>query len=74
MVAKVQENGKDRQARLAEVLDALPEATRLRIIESVREQDVPLFSDLALHHMGPQLADDIQQGAAAGGLLHFRER
>src|SRR3990172_11958576 len=37
MVAKVQENGKDRQARLAEVLDALPEATRLRIIESVRE-------------------------------------
>jgi CxxC motif-containing protein (DUF1111 family) len=27
---------------------------------------VPLFSDLALHKMGPGLADGIQQGLAAG--------
>ena len=29
-------------------------------------QDVNLFSDLLLHHMGPGLADDILQGAAEG--------
>jgi CxxC motif-containing protein (DUF1111 family) len=29
-------------------------------------QDVNLFSDLALHNMGPGLADDIVQGRAAG--------
>ena len=28
--------------------------------------DVNLFSDLALHHMGPKLADDIVQGQAQG--------
>jgi mono/diheme cytochrome c family protein len=29
-------------------------------------QAVPLYSDLLLHHMGPALADDVQQGAAEG--------
>jgi CxxC motif-containing protein (DUF1111 family) len=29
-------------------------------------KQVPLFSDLAIHNMGPGLADDIEQGRAAG--------
>lgn len=33
---------------------------------SLANQDVNLFSDLALHNMGPGLADDIVQGRAAG--------
>jgi CxxC motif-containing protein (DUF1111 family) len=33
---------------------------------ALANQDVNLFSDLALHNMGPGLADDIVQGRAAG--------
>ena len=35
-------------------------------VPALRNQDVNLFSDLALHRMGPGLADGIQQGSAAG--------
>jgi CxxC motif-containing protein (DUF1111 family) len=35
-------------------------------VEAMSDKEVPLFSDLALHHMGPQLADDIRQGVAEG--------
>jgi CxxC motif-containing protein (DUF1111 family) len=33
---------------------------------ALRDKLVNLFSDLALHNMGPGLADDISQGQAAG--------
>ena len=33
---------------------------------ALRNQPVNLFSDLALHHMGPGLADGISQGVAGG--------
>lgn len=35
-------------------------------IAALRKVPVPLYSDLALHNMGPRLADDIAQGAADG--------
>ena len=35
-------------------------------VAALRNQNVNLFSDLALHDMGPGLADDILQGAARG--------
>jgi CxxC motif-containing protein (DUF1111 family) len=35
-------------------------------VPPLRNQNVNLFSDLALHNMGPGLADDIVQGQAAG--------
>jgi len=35
-------------------------------VVSLRNRDANLFSDLALHNMGPGLADDISQGVAAG--------
>ena len=35
-------------------------------VAALRNQPVNLFSDLALHNMGPGLADDVSQGAAAG--------
>jgi CxxC motif-containing protein (DUF1111 family) len=35
-------------------------------VPALRNRPVNLFSDLALHNMGPGLADDIAQGAAAG--------
>lgn len=35
-------------------------------VASLNRQQVPLFSDLLLHHMGPQLADGIQQEQAKG--------
>jgi CxxC motif-containing protein (DUF1111 family) len=35
-------------------------------IAALRNQSVNLYSDLALHQMGAQLADDVQQGEAAG--------
>ena len=35
-------------------------------VAALRDQDVKLFSDLALHQMGPGLADDIRQGEANG--------
>jgi CxxC motif-containing protein (DUF1111 family) len=35
-------------------------------VESLRNQNANLFSDLALHNMGPGLADDVSQGVAAG--------
>jgi CxxC motif-containing protein (DUF1111 family) len=35
-------------------------------VAALANQPVPLFSDLALHAMGPGLADDILQGAARG--------
>jgi CxxC motif-containing protein (DUF1111 family) len=35
-------------------------------IAALRDQDVPLYSDMALHHMGSVLADDVQQGVAQG--------
>jgi CxxC motif-containing protein (DUF1111 family) len=33
---------------------------------ALANQDVNLFSDLALHNMGPGLADDVVQGRATG--------
>ena len=49
---------------------ALCHTPRLRTGESsvsaLSDQDVNLFSDLLLHHMGPGLADDILQGGAEG--------
>ncbi len=35
-------------------------------VEALRDKDVNLYSDLALHNMGPGLADDVSQGNAAG--------
>ncbi len=35
-------------------------------VEVLTDQDVNLYSDLALHKMGPGLADDIEQGLAKG--------
>jgi CxxC motif-containing protein (DUF1111 family) len=35
-------------------------------VEALRDRAVHLYSDLALHRMGPALADDILQGAARG--------
>jgi CxxC motif-containing protein (DUF1111 family) len=35
-------------------------------VAALRDKDVNLFSDLLLHAMGPELADDILQGAARG--------
>jgi CxxC motif-containing protein (DUF1111 family) len=36
-------------------------------VAALRDQPVHLFSDLLLHHMGPELADDIIQGQAGPG-------
>lgn len=35
-------------------------------VAALRNQNVRLFSDLAIHNMGPGLADDVSQGEAAG--------
>ena len=35
-------------------------------VAALRHQNVRLFSDIALHNMGPGLADDIRQGEATG--------
>ena len=35
-------------------------------VAALSGKDVPLFSDLLLHHMGPGLADDVLQGVAEG--------
>src|SRR5262249_35966064 len=35
-------------------------------VAALRNRDAILFSDLALHNMGPGLADDIRQGQATG--------
>jgi len=35
-------------------------------VAALRNQNVRMFSDLALHNMGPGLADDIRQGQATG--------
>ena len=35
-------------------------------VEALRNKDVNLYSDLALHNMGQELADGISQGNAAG--------
>jgi CxxC motif-containing protein (DUF1111 family) len=35
-------------------------------VAALRNQNVRLFSDIALHNMGPGLADDIRQGEATG--------
>ena len=35
-------------------------------VAALANQDVNLFSDLGVHDMGPGLADDVQQGQAAG--------
>ena len=35
-------------------------------VEALRDKDVNLYSDLALHNMGPGLADDVSQGNASG--------
>ena len=35
-------------------------------VEALQDKDVNLFSDLVLHNMGAGLADDVNQGAAAG--------
>ncbi|MBI4909096.1 MAG: thiol oxidoreductase [Acidobacteria bacterium] len=36
---------------------------------ALSEREAPLYSDLLLHHMGSQLADDIQQGAASSDMF-----
>jgi CxxC motif-containing protein (DUF1111 family) len=41
-------------------------ATGNSTVAALRKQNVDLFSDLALHQMGPRLADNILQGGAAG--------
>ena len=40
--------------------------TRNSTVAALRNQNVRLFSDLALHNMGPGLADDVSQGEATG--------
>jgi CxxC motif-containing protein (DUF1111 family) len=35
-------------------------------VQALRNKPVPLFSDLAIHHMGPGLADGVSQGRATG--------
>lgn len=40
--------------------------TRDSTVPALRNKNVRLFSDLALHNMGPGLADDIVQGLATG--------
>jgi CxxC motif-containing protein (DUF1111 family) len=35
-------------------------------VAALRDQDANLFSDLALHNMGPRLADNVLQGLAGG--------
>ena len=35
-------------------------------VEALQDKDVNLYSDLTLHNMGPGLADDVNQGNAAG--------
>jgi CxxC motif-containing protein (DUF1111 family) len=35
-------------------------------VAALRNQNVRLFSDIAVHNMGPGLADDVSQGEAAG--------
>jgi CxxC motif-containing protein (DUF1111 family) len=41
-------------------------ATGNATVAALRNKSANLFSDLALHNMGPGLADDVSQGAAAG--------
>ena len=36
------------------------------VVGALRDKDVNLYSDLALHNMGPGLADDVSQGNAGG--------
>ena len=54
----------------ADVGCAMCHSTTLRTgkssVEALRDKDVNLYSDLALHNMGPGLADDISQGNAGG--------
>jgi hypothetical protein len=40
--------------------------TRDSMVPALRRKAVPLFSDMALHNMGPGLADDVRQGVATG--------
>jgi CxxC motif-containing protein (DUF1111 family) len=40
--------------------------TGLSSVAALRDQDVNLYSDLALHNMGAGLADDVSQGHAMG--------
>ncbi len=40
--------------------------TTTSTVPALSEKRVDLFSDLAVHRMGPRLADNIQQGGAAG--------
>jgi len=40
--------------------------TSVSAVEALSEKNVDLFSDLAVHGMGPRLADNVQQGNAAG--------
>jgi CxxC motif-containing protein (DUF1111 family) len=41
-------------------------ATGTATVASLSNQQANLFSDMALHRMGPRLADYVQQGSAAG--------
>ncbi len=41
-------------------------ATGDSTVVALRNKNVNLFSDLALHNMGPGLADDVSQGVARG--------
>ena len=36
------------------------------VVNALQDKDVNLYSDLTLHNMGPELADDIVQGDAGG--------
>ena len=51
-------------------LRAVPHADAARpatsTVAALRNKDANLFSDLALHDMGPGLADDVVQGGARG--------
>ncbi len=40
--------------------------TSVSAVGALSEKSVDLFSDLAVHRMGPRLADNVQQGNAAG--------
>jgi CxxC motif-containing protein (DUF1111 family) len=40
--------------------------TAVSRVPALSEKNVDLFSDLAVHRMGPRLADNVQQGSAAG--------
>jgi CxxC motif-containing protein (DUF1111 family) len=60
-------DGSDSFSRIGCAFCHTPSLTTGRhAVAALNEKPVPLFSDLALHAMGPGLADDIRQGSANG--------